>query len=802
MIAIEKKQTSPHARDAVPPHSLEQITVLLGIDTWSADAFIRSLPFCAGDATAGVENEFQAVVVGRREDVDLPISIEASNYYKNLVKQAKSGDTPEKRVIALENFLGGTAVRPWENSWVRFPRSTLNPFANLVLNQDLKADKSNYASGYRNDAGMFVFKKAGEPHIRIPVSYLLKLSLAQAIGADTDLPPQVKNRGKKMMDHFSNDNSSPELFSFHPVKANTDSGLGAKLAGETLIRFLLTQALVRYAEDDFLLKANGQRVKVFFSATPPMRQRQLNDCISDAFYRELFMSPCLSGWDRGEEKHTYMNICHKVLSRSQINAVTRLKEAGIITSNLVVMPNLSNISLANNGTHISMGSIKLSSFLADKHSGFTDTDEKQVGDLAIKICEHFLPLFSTTFSASPHRLNFEDFHPERLLGFLPHELEDNHLRMIWRRWKKKANLKIMGHPLTPFGPVWLDRLISRSLGLKGDFIPDSRLIDYFVSVKSTFQSPALDGSPKGEAMLKKDLTEMGIFDERMPLYQLIRLRKQCEMGYSGFEHRYASIFEDITRDMGGAADLQLLITGLAQKYIFSKEVDHPMIPDSPEIESERRQIFFAGAIGLPTFFVKTRTRNLFLTKILQNVRKTRSSRRYPGYTRVYVKEYQQGLIRLLRKDGASLMEAFRMKPMVDDLEKRINDPGTHAAWGRLTSGILGEKKTDPMAMQGTAFNERAEAYYGDTLRKAHISQGFDQLERACETMKIWAGYRDAADGDALDKILGQEDLFEFLKAVRGEFCENTLARKRLKKLIYLIILVVNRDVNAFEASIQ
>jgi len=63
------------------------------------------------------------------------------------------------------------------------------------------------------------------------------------------------------------------------------------------------------------------------------------------------MSPCLSGWNRGEEKHRYMSLCHQPLSRSQLNAIGKLKDSGIITNNLVVLPNTSNTCLANNGTH-------------------------------------------------------------------------------------------------------------------------------------------------------------------------------------------------------------------------------------------------------------------------------------------------------------------------------------------------------------------------------------------------------------------------------------------------------------------
>ncbi|WP_321491820.1 hypothetical protein [uncultured Desulfobacter sp.] len=778
---------------------LDRISAAVGLKDQSADGFVQALPFMAGDATAGAENEFQAVVAGKREDIDLARVIETSNYYRNLVEQARTGETPQRRVMALERLLKDKDGKEWENSWVWFPRRVLNRFANQVFNKDLKADKSIPTSEYRRDAANFVFEKNGENHVRVPVSYLLKLALADAIGEDFTVPEPVKTWGEKMLSHFSNDNSSPELFSFYPVKSDNTGGVGEKLAAETLLRFLLTQALVAYAGHKFELHENGQNVKVFFSATPPGDQKRLNDVISDAFYRELFMSPCLSGWDRGEDKKEYMSVCHKVLSRSQLNAVAQIKEAGIINSNLVVLPNTSNISLANNGTHVSLGSVKLSQCLSDPGSGFTARDEKYTGDLAIKIWEHFLPLFATTYSAAPHRFDFPEFHPERVLGFMPHELTHTHLRMIWRRWKKKAHLKIMGHSLTPFGPVWLDRLIANIFRLKGDFIPDGRLIDYFTSVMSTFQSPALNGSLESETSLKKDLTEMGVFDGRMALYQLVRLRKYHQMGYSGFEHRYFSVFEDVVRDMGKAADLQVLITALTQKYIYSRKIDHAMIPDSPDVESERRQIFFCTAIGIPTFFVKTRTRNQFLAKILKNTAKTRQSHRYPGYTRVLVPEYQRALISLIQTEAPDLVAALNGSAILEDLENRINTPQTHAAWGRITQGILnGSGKQKPMSIKGSVFNEKAESYYGKTLRESHISQGFDLLGRAFEQMDLWARYRDSLYGKALGQILGSQDILKFLKSMRQDFMDDTCAPETLKKFIYLMVLVVSRDMQAWQ----
>ena len=778
---------------------LDRIRSAVGLNDQTPDRFVRNLPFMAGDATAGAENEFQVVVAGKRENIDLARVIETSNYYRNLVEQARTGETSQRRVLALERLLKDKDGKDWENSWVWFPRRVLNRFSNRVFNEDLKADKSIPASEYRKDAACFVFEKNGENQVRVPVSYLLKLALADAIGEDNGVPEPVKAWGEKMLAHFSNDNSSPELFSFYPVKSDGPESLGEKLAGETLLRFLLTQALVAYAGHKFELNENGQKVKVFFSATPPGDQKRLNDVISDAFYRELFMSPCLSGWDRGEDKKEYMGVCHKVLSRSQINAVSQLKEAGIINSNLVVLPNTSNISLANNGTHISLGSLKLSRCMADPGSGFTTLDEKYTGDLAIKIWEHFLPLFATTYSAAPHRLDFQEFHPEQVLGFMPHELTHTHLRMIWRRWKKKAHLKVMGKSLTPFGPVWLDRLIANIFRLKGDFVPDGRLIDYFTSVMSTFHSPALNGSLESEANLKKDLTEMGVFDGRMALYQLVRLRKYHQMGYSGFEHRYFSVFEDVVRDMGKAADLQVLITALVQKYIYTRQVDHAMIPDSPTVESERRQIFFCTAIGVPTFFVKTRTRNRFLAKILKNTAKTRASHRYPGYTRVLVREYQRALISLIQIEGADLISALNAVPILDDLDNRVNTPQTHAAWGRITQGILdGSGKHKPMSMPGRQFNTKAESYYGRTLRESHVGQGFDLLGKAFEQIDLWARYRDNSYGQALGQILGSRDILKFLKSMRQDFMDDTCAPETLKKFIYLMVLVVSREMKAWQ----
>ncbi len=502
------------------------------------------------------------------------------------------------------------------------------------------------------------------------------------------------------------------------------------------------------------------------------------------------MSPCLSGWDQGEAKHRYMVLCHEVLSRSQLNTLSKLKEAGIIANNLVVLPRTSNICLANNGTHISLGSRRLSQLMQDPHSGFSEHDEKYYGDLVIKISEHFLPLFVGTYTAAPYRLDFNDFHPERVLGFLPHELDYTHLRMIWRRWKQKADIKFCGQPFTPFGPQWLDRAMSKALGLKGDFVIDFRLIDYLVSLLSTDASPCLDGKLDNDLRLKADLCGMGIFDRRMPLYRLLKLRRYKKMGFSGFESRHYSLFEK-AEDMCASVDLQLLTTLLAYKYILQHKVTHADIPDTPTAESERRQFFFGAAIGIPTFYVQQRTANRFMAGILKLCRHTRHSRRYAGYIRVPGIEYHRALIRILRQDGRELIEMLKMDSTVTDLEQRINHPDEYAVAQRLSHKITGSKKRTPLRLNGREFNQAAEKYYRNTLRTEHIDEAYAIFRKNMSELDSMESWRNGFYNQSLMQILNGGNAADFLGAVRQDLLSDALPAAACEKLIDLLLLVLH-----------
>ena len=762
----------------------------LGILNSSGKVNHEQLPFTMDDVTAGTETELQVAVHGTKNDVDLPLMIENSNFFANAVRRAAAGDMPKRLLTDLERVLNGNTENIWENSWVRFERKFLCEYANEVFESDLRADKSSPSNAKRSDVSRFVFTDGeGAEMVRVPVSYLVKLSMAHFVGSSKGLPFLLRETATRLMGHYLNDNTSPETFSFHVVPMRTGTKMGVAVAREASKRMFLTQLLVMYANRSFGLRDSGQNAMIYFAPHPPTRQKSLNEYISDSFYRDLFLSPCLSGWDKGEEKYRYMRLCHKVLSRSQLNAVAKLKHAGIIMNNLVVLPNTSNVSLANNGTHVSLGSRKITGAMAAGTRDFGEYHEKYIGDLVIKISEHFLPLFAGTYSAAPYRLGYTDFHPEKALGFLAHELDYTHLRILWRLWKYKAKIGIFGTPVTPFGPVWLDKLISLVFNLKGDFVHDFRLIDYLVCLLSTDRSPALDGRPGNSDRLKDDLAELGVFDQGMSPYLLIKLREFAKMGFSGFEARQYSLFESLRDDMANAVNLQMLISAFAFKLIAEGKVSHGDIPDTPHVESERRQMFFGGAIGLSSFYVRKDTGNRFLMDVLKRARNVRSSTRYPNYLKIKNADYRLALMKTLEDEAGELVDNLGLRETMNDLKLRLNDGGTTAS-GKLTGGILkviGAK--DPLSVSASEFNNAAERYYRTGLCDKHMHEALAFL------MEDFSSARPLKEGEKtiMNRILGSKDAVDFLKEIEADVVNDRITEEALGKLISLVVLSVHFD---------
>src|SRR5262245_18247567 len=86
----EEMPYAPHTNEIseVPTtRTARQVFEALGLRPDRAGTWVGSLPFSAQDVTAGSESELQAVVVGDKNSVDLPLTIERSNYYANIARR-------------------------------------------------------------------------------------------------------------------------------------------------------------------------------------------------------------------------------------------------------------------------------------------------------------------------------------------------------------------------------------------------------------------------------------------------------------------------------------------------------------------------------------------------------------------------------------------------------------------------------------------------------------------------------------------------------------------------------------------
>ena len=359
--------------------------------------------------------------------------------------------------------------------------------------------------------------------------------------------------------------------------------------------------------------------------------------------------------------------------------------------------------------------------------------------------------------------------------------------MLWRRWQKKADISVFSRPLTPFGPPALDRLIALICRTRGDLVPDFRLIDYLVALLSTETSPALNGIPGAQDLLKRDLAEMGVFDERLTLYLPCRLRDYRSRGYSGFEGRFYSLFPRLGDDLRTAVDIQNLITALAYRLALQGSIGHGDIPDTPTCESERRQIFFAAAIGIPTIFIRTATDNRLLARILSRVEGKRSSRRYRGYTRVTVRQYQLALLTIIDEECPDLIEDLRVAPCLAAVRQQILDPNVSAA-GRLTGGIMTAAgyRQRPLAVPAERFNLASEAYYRTELRVDHLKEGLAVLADDCRRLEQESGEL-RQSGAALPGL--SDGPVDYLRRHEQGLLDETLTPDKLQTLLTICLTV-------------
>src|SRR5262249_62246361 len=110
-------------------------------------------------------------------------------------------------------------------------------------------------------------------------------------------------------------------------------------------------------------------------------------------------------------------------------------------------------------------------------------------------------------------------------------------------------------------------------------------------------------------------------------------------------------------------------------------VRHIDIPDDPTTESERRQLLFGSALGLPACNVRVDGHNRLLSRILSKTVKTRPSRRYGDHLRVRLADYREALLEVIREDAPDLIEAFGAEPLIESVHRRLAEPDAHGVAG-------------------------------------------------------------------------------------------------------------------------
>jgi hypothetical protein len=289
----------------------------------------------------------------------------------------------------------------------------------------------------------------------------------------------------------------------------------------------------------------------------------------------------------------------------------------------------------------------------------------------------------------------------------------------------------------------------------------------------------------------------------MSVYTLYRLRSVAKNGYTGFEGRYYSLFESLNGDLRHSVNLQILITALAYKYILNGDLTHSSIPDSPEIESERRQIIFGSSIGIPTFYIKVNNNNLFMREILKQTVGCRNSSRYQGYIRVYISEYQKGLVKILRRDGADLIESLGMEETMRDLEFRVSRPEFYSATAKITRGILnlaGEKKA--LKMNSDDFNLCAEKYYREKLREKHLVESLDVFLKSAGNIERKYDSLPQDIRSALENVLGVKGVVDFVESVRDDLITGDIPVLFLRSAIHLLLITLRIDMLDYSAVQQ
>jgi hypothetical protein len=245
--------------------------------------------------------------------------------------------------------------------------------------------------------------------------------------------------------------------------------------------------------------------------------------------------------------------------------------------------------------------------------------------------------------------------------------------------------------------------------------------------------------------------------------------------------------------MAEAVDMQNLVTALACRYILEGKINHHDIPDQPSIESERRQIFFGKAIGIPTFYVRADTGNRFLKKILGDIPSQRNSKRYKGYVRIRHDEYNLALLRLLETDAADLIASQNLEPRMVSLRQRLTDDGS-STFAKIIAGVRDELpgKKSLFNFPAEVFNGAMERYYRTGLKARYLGEALDVFVDDCQRLEKLG---DPCLKQVMTAITTEVTASEYITRNRQAILDESANPGQLQEMLRISLAIIHHERN-------
>jgi hypothetical protein len=180
-----------------------------------------------------------------------------------------------------------------------------------------------------------------------------------------------------------------------------------------------------------------------------------------------------------------------------------------------------------------------------------------------------------------------------------------------------------------------------------------------------------------------------------------------------------------------------------------------------------------------------------LRRILALVTEQRPSRRYRGHVRIQVAAFRHACLILLGREAERTGWKGLYRQEFESMTAMLAGSAPSAA-DRLTTGILGRQglATDPMRIEAAAFNQAAERYYREELRRTHLADG---LQALIETGRPLDHCQDTEVNRLRRRLLGHAPASLFLREAGSRMLAGEAGDREILLLILLSLLILHLE---------